>query len=96
MLHADGVWCILGLPLIHAEMGRRVECHITAKEMVPIVVAAAIWGKIWRSKIIRAWCNNAAVANPEPTAILEALLDLLVITNPDWTSALDRAVEHYF
>jgi hypothetical protein len=128
--------------------GPIVECHITAKEMVPIVVAAAIWGKSWRGKTIRAWCDNAAVvstinhgssrnqdtmhltrclafisakldihfvashikgihnscadalsrnnlslfralypqANPEPTAIPEALLDLLVITKPDWIS----------
>lgn len=128
--------------------GPIVECHITAKEMVPIVIAVATWGRQWRGRTVRAWYDNAAVvstinhgssrnqdtmhltrclafisakygvhivalhirginntcadalsrndlplfrslhpqADPEPTAIPAALLDLLVITKPDWTS----------
>ena len=126
------------------------ECHITAKELVPIVIAASVWGRRWRGKTIKAWCDNSAVvcivnqgssrnqeamhlarclafikakfdytivashiqgakntstladalsrdnlalfrslhpqANQNPTAIPEALLDLLIISKPDWTS----------
>ena len=125
-----------------------LACHISAKELVPIVIAAVIWGKDWGGKTIRVWCDNIAAvsainlgtsrnqeamhlvrclafikaklefdltaahlpgvsncradalsrnhlslfrtlhpqANQEPTAIPEALLDLLIISRPDWTS----------
>ena len=35
--------------------------HITAKELLPIVVASAVWGQQWQGKTIRVWCDNAAV-----------------------------------
>ena len=35
--------------------------HITVKELVPIVVASAIWGQKWRGKTVRCRCDNAAV-----------------------------------
>ena len=35
--------------------------HIAAKELVPIVVAAAIWGRHWRGSRIRCYCDNSAV-----------------------------------
>lgn len=35
--------------------------HITVKELVPIVVACAVWGKQWQGKSIRCNCDNAAV-----------------------------------
>ena len=35
--------------------------HITVKELAPIVVAAAIWGRDWRGKTVRCQCDNAAV-----------------------------------
>ena len=35
--------------------------HITAKEMVPIIIAAAIWGRKWQGKAILCRCDNAAV-----------------------------------
>ena len=35
--------------------------HITLKELVPIVLAAAIWGKQWIGKTVLAQCDNAAV-----------------------------------
>ena len=34
---------------------------ITLKELVPIVLAAAIWGKQWNGKTVLAQCDNAAV-----------------------------------
>ena len=124
------------------------ECHITAKELVPIVVAAAVWGQDWQGQTVQVWCDNTAVVNiinkgssrdkdamhlarclafieakfdlelvashikgvnnsvadalsrdnltlfrsllpqaaSEPTGIPEALLDLLLVAKPDWTS----------
>lgn len=35
--------------------------HITVKELVPIVLACAIWGKSWSGKMIQCQCDNAAV-----------------------------------
>ena len=125
-----------------------LDAHISAKELVPIVIAAVLWGKEWSGKTIRVWCDNIAAvstinhgscrnhdtmhlarclafikakmncelvashipgvnntiadaisrnkmtlfhtllpqANHEPTVIPEALLDLLIISRPDWTS----------
>lgn len=39
------------------------SCHITIKELAPIVVAAAIWGKSWRGKAIHVQCDNSAVVS---------------------------------
>ncbi len=127
--------------------GQAEQWHITAKELVPIVIATVLWGREWRGQIVLARCDNAAVvtiigkgssrdkeamhlvrclafiqaefelvlvasrikgvenvmadalsrdkldkfrarcpqAAVEPTAIPEALLDLLLIKRPDWT-----------
>jgi len=35
--------------------------HITVKELLPIVIGAALWGEQWRGKTIKCWCDNAAV-----------------------------------
>ena len=35
--------------------------HITVKELLPVVVACAIWGRQWQGKTIRCQCDNAAV-----------------------------------
>ena len=126
-----------------------VESSITVKELVPIVVAAAIWGKSWAGGTVLAKCDNAAVvaminkgnckeqecmhllrclsfigvefnfnlvathvegrenvladalsrnnislfcqlypqAHATPTRIPPELLDLLVLSKPNWTSA---------
>ena len=32
-----------------------LDCHISAKELVPIVIAAVIWGKDWGGNTIRVW-----------------------------------------
>ena len=31
-------------------VGIITELHITAKELVPIITAAGIWGQLWRGK----------------------------------------------
>ena len=41
--------------------GPTAESHITVKELVPIVIAAAVWGNLWVGKTILARCDNAAV-----------------------------------
>ena len=50
--------------------------HITVKELVPIVIACAVWGKNWQGKTVRFRCDNAAVVaiinsgrSKEPTVI---------------------------
>ena len=35
--------------------------HITVKELVPIVLAAAVWGSEWVGQNVMAYCDNAAV-----------------------------------
>ena len=35
--------------------------HITSKELLPIVVACATWGNLWRGCTVRCLCDNAAV-----------------------------------
>ena len=35
--------------------------HITVKELLPIAVASAVWGRQWQGKTIRVRCDNAAV-----------------------------------
>lgn len=50
--------------------------HITIKELVPIVLAAAVWGHQWKGKTIRARCDNAAVVsiiNSGSSRVLEAM-----------------------
>ena len=37
------------------------ECHIAIKELVPIMLVAALWEKEWTSKTVMARCDNAAV-----------------------------------
>ena len=35
--------------------------HVTVKEMVPIVLAAALWGKDWQGMSVQTCCDNSAV-----------------------------------
>ena len=129
--------------------GATQESHITVKELVPIVLAAAVWGREWKGKCVMSYCDNSAVvaivnkgdskepeamhllrclaflkakfqfslysshvkgvnneladtlsrdnacyflshypqARPSPTAISPELLDLTLVTRPDWTSS---------
>ena len=122
--------------------------HIAIKEMIQVVMTAALWGRSWTGKSVRFWCDNSAVvallnsgsskeeylmhlmrcltfiiakfnfvvsalhvrgihnvladalprdhrdyflshypqAQPMPTTIPAALVDLLITSKPDWTS----------
>lgn len=42
-------------------LGESATYGITAKELLPIVVAVAIWGKAWQGKVVVARCDNMAV-----------------------------------
>ena len=35
--------------------------HITVKELLPVVVACALWGEGWKGKAVQCRCDNAAV-----------------------------------
>ena len=129
--------------------GMLEQAHITIKELVPIVLGAAVWGREWRGRTVHVWCDNSAVvailnwgnsrdpeamhlmrclafikekfqfflfathikgknndladalsrdnlsyfrshhpqALPHPTPLPQELLDLTMISKPDWTSA---------
>lgn len=41
--------------------GTSREQNITVKELLPIVLATALWGPGWSGKTVRAQCDNAAV-----------------------------------
>ena len=44
-------------------VGSIAQSHITVKEMVPIVIASAIWGHTWKGKTVQVQCDNMAVVN---------------------------------
>ena len=129
-------------------VGPAAGYNITVKELIPIVIAAALWGREWQGKSVLVQCDNAAVvsiinhgssknpeamhlmrclvfiaakwefhlvathikgvnntladalsrdnlvlfhslhpqADREPSIIPEALLEVLIISRPDWTS----------
>ena len=37
--------------------------HITVKELLPIIIGAAVWGQEWTGKTIRARCDNMAAVH---------------------------------
>ena len=37
------------------------DAHITCKELIPIVVATAIWGRHWQNSTVQVLCDNEAV-----------------------------------
>jgi len=37
--------------------------HITVKELIPIIIATAIWGSEWKGSIVTDYCDNAAVVS---------------------------------
>lgn len=39
------------------------DVHITAKELLPIVIACALWGKEWQGKTVKCYSDNAAVVS---------------------------------
>ena len=42
-------------------LGHAQQYDITAKELVPVVVAAAVWGQDWQGQTVKAWCDNSDV-----------------------------------
>ena len=34
--------------------------HITVQELLPITIAAAVWGPQWRGHTVQVWCDNDA------------------------------------
>ena len=59
-----GAWCEPGMQWFHGAwppwwQGR----SITAKELLPIVLAAAMWGSQWQGKVICYRCDNAAIVH---------------------------------
>ena len=53
--NSQGQWFQLQWPSVWFSI------HITIKELLPIVVASAIWGKHWRGLTVKCVCDNAAV-----------------------------------
>ena len=51
----SGEWFQLELPRSWAGV------HITIKELLPIVIGAAVWGRQWKERSVLRRCNNAAV-----------------------------------
>ena len=58
------------------------QSHITVKELIPIVIAAAVWGRAWSGRSVQAWCDNSAAvagvnwgdsAAPEVSHLLRCL-----------------------
>ena len=43
--------------------GQWAAQHITVKELVPIVLACAVWGRCWRYQHVLVWCDNMAVVH---------------------------------
>ena len=41
--------------------GKAADYGVTAKELIPIVIAAAVWGRSWQGKTVLAKCDNMAV-----------------------------------
>ena len=39
------------------------EINIATKELLPILVASAVWGREWSSLSICCWCDNAAIVS---------------------------------
>ncbi len=37
------------------------DIHITVKELLPIVMAVAVWGRLWKGAMVSCRCNNMAV-----------------------------------
>ena len=93
------------------------ELHITVKELAPIVLAAAVWGKEWKGKCVMSYCDNAAVVviinkgdSKEPEAMhlvrclafLKAKFQFSLVSshikgiNNELADALSRDNVHYF
>lgn len=43
--------------------GPTTDYHITVKEMIPVVIAGALWGSLWHGRTVLVQCDNAAVVS---------------------------------
>ena len=43
--------------------GLNTSYHITVKELIPIIIAGAIWGPLWHGATVLAQCDNIAVVH---------------------------------
>ena len=65
--NASGSWgygAICGCNWFQLEwlgLGQAQQYNITTKELLPVVVAAALWGQSWRGQSVKALCDNSAV-----------------------------------
>ena len=58
-----GMWCVVGWPVVAGGMGEWTSFgsgNISVKELLPIVVAAATWGRHWRGQVVVCHCDNQA------------------------------------
>ena len=55
------MWCSVSKAVVPTGMGRARDHSIMAKELLPIVVAAAVWGPEWAGKTVRVRCDNQSV-----------------------------------
>eukprot|EP00731_Ephydatia_muelleri_P029971 Em0021g494a len=64
-----------------------LELAIVIKELLPIVVAAAVWGLVWRDQAILCHCDDQVpLASKSPVPIPSQLLEVLLDPAMDWTS----------
>ncbi len=52
---STGLWFQLKFPDSWSEI------HITVKELLPIVMAVAVWGRLWKGATVSCRCDNMAV-----------------------------------
>ena len=55
VLTSDGQWFQVQWPI------SRASVHIAAKELVPVVIAVAVWGKQWPGQTVLVCSDNMAV-----------------------------------
>ena len=56
-----GYWGDKWIQLAWEDTQRSPSINITVKELVPIVTAAAVWGREWQGKVLGCRCDNQAV-----------------------------------
>ena len=53
-----------------------MSLHITVKELLPITIAADLWGFQWMGQSVQVWCDNGAIVaiiNENNSKDLEAM-----------------------
>jgi len=61
-------WNSCWFHLAWSDMACTEEVNIATKELIPIVIAAAMWGKNWEGQVVCCQCDNEAVV-----AVLQCL-----------------------